>query len=86
MIAPPEGLIAVNALEPSDRPARIDFSPLNARHDVYRHGEPLDLRGPIFMAAFALLALDALVMLVISGGLSSFGRRRSSEPVRPASK
>ncbi len=47
---PPEGLVAVNTLTPSDRPAPLDFSPLNARLDVYRHGEPLDLRGPIFLA------------------------------------
>ena len=60
---PPEGLVAVNTLAPSDRPAPLDFSPLNARLDVYRHGEPLDLRGPIFLAALALLMLDALVVI-----------------------
>ena len=52
---PPEGLVAVNTLAPADRPAPLDVSPLNARLDVYRHGEPLDLRGPIFLAALALL-------------------------------
>ena len=40
---PPEGLVAVNTLAPADRPAPLDVSPLNARTDVYRHGEPLDL-------------------------------------------
>ncbi len=44
---PPEGLVAVNTLAANDRPAPLDFAPLNARIDVYRHGEPLDLRGPI---------------------------------------
>jgi hypothetical protein len=73
---PPEGLVAVNTLAPADRPMPIDFSPLNARHDVYRQGEPLDLRGPVFLAALALLAIDALVMLMISGGLSALSRRR----------
>jgi hypothetical protein len=73
---PPEGLVAVNTLAPADRPMPIDFSPLNARHDVYRHGEPLDLRGPVFLAALALLAIDALVMLMLSGGLSALARRR----------
>jgi hypothetical protein len=73
---PPEGLVAVNTLDAADRPTPIDFAPLNARRDVYRHGEPLDLRGPVFLAALVLLALDALVMLVISGGLSSLARRR----------
>ena len=73
---PPEGLVAVNTLAPSDRPAPLDFSPLNARLDVYRHGEPLDLRGPIFLAALALLMLDALVVIVLSGGLASMLPRR----------
>lgn len=73
---PPESLVAVNTLAPADRPAPIDFSPLNARRDVYRHGEPLDLRGPVFLAALALLAVDALVMLMISGGLAALSRRR----------
>jgi hypothetical protein len=75
---PPEGLVAVNTLEPADRPMPIDFSPLNARHDVYRHGEPVDLRGPVFLAAMALLALDAIVMLFISGALASLSRRRAT--------
>src|SRR4030095_4874574 len=73
---PPEGLVAVNTLAPADRPAPLDVSPLNARSDIYRHGEPLDLRGPIFLAALALLMLDALVVLMLSGGLTAFGRRR----------
>ena len=67
---PPEGLVAVNTLAPSDRPAPLDVSPLNARLDVYRHGEPLDLRGPVFLAALALLVLDALVVILLSGGLA----------------
>ncbi|MGI8527463.1 MAG: DUF4159 domain-containing protein [Pseudolabrys sp.] len=66
---PPEGLLAVNTLAPADRPVPLDFSVLNARHDVYRHGEPLDLRGPIFVGALALLALDALVVIWLSGGI-----------------
>jgi hypothetical protein len=73
---PPEGLVAVNTLAPADRPAPLDVSPLNARNDIYRHGEPLDLRGPIFLAALALLMLDAVVVLMLSGGLTAFGQRR----------
>ncbi|HEY1475677.1 MAG TPA: DUF4159 domain-containing protein [Pseudolabrys sp.] len=73
---PPEGLVAVNTLAPSDRPAPLDFSPLDARLDVYRHGEPLDLRGPIFLAALALLMLDALVVIALSGGFASMLPRR----------
>ena len=73
---PPEGLVAVNTLKPDDRPAPLDYAPLNARIDIYRHGEPRDLRGPIFLAALALLMLDALIVLVLSGGLSNLLPRR----------
>jgi hypothetical protein len=73
---PPEGLVAVNTLAPADRPAPLDISTLNARLDVYRHGEPLDLRGPIFLTALALLVLDALVVVTLSGGLSALRPRR----------
>jgi hypothetical protein len=73
---PPEGLVAVNTLAPADRPAPLDFAPLNARLDVYRHGEPLDLRGPVFLAALSLLIIDALVVIALTGGLASLLPRR----------
>jgi hypothetical protein len=73
---PPEGLVAVNTLAPADRPAPLDVSSLNARLDAYRHGEPLDLRGPIFLAALALFLLDALVVVWLSGGLGALRIRR----------
>ena len=73
---PPEGLVAVNTLTPSDRPAPLDLTPLNARLDAYRHGEPLDLRGPVFLGALMLLVLDALVVIVLSGGLGHLLPRR----------
>ncbi len=73
---PPEGLVAVNTMAPTDRPLPLDVAPLNARLDVFRHGEPLDLRGPIFIAAMALLLLDALVVFWLAGGLSSLRFRR----------
>lgn len=66
---PPEGLLAVNTLAPADRLAAIDFAPLNARREGYRVTEPLDLRGPIFLTALALLVLDALVVFWLAGGL-----------------
>jgi len=73
---PPEGLLAVNTLAPNDHPVGLDFAPLNAHLDVYRHGEPLDLRGPFFLAALALLMLDALVVIALSGGFASMRARR----------
>jgi hypothetical protein len=73
---PPEGLIAVNTLKPSDRLARIDFAPLNAQREPYRLGEPQDLRGPILLAALGLLLLDALVVFWLSGGIARLTFRR----------
>ncbi len=78
---PPEGLVAVNTLAPADRLTPLDVSPLGARIDVYRHGEPLDLRGPIFLAALTLLMLDALVVVMLSGGLSALRPRRRAAAV-----
>ena len=76
---PPEGLLAVNTLAPADRLAPLDLSALSARREAYRMSEPQDLRGPILIAALALLALDALIVFLMAGGL-----RRFSRPGRPA--
>jgi hypothetical protein len=73
---PPEGLLAVNALTPADRLAPLDLSALNARREAYRLSEPEDLRGPILLAALALLALDALVVFLLAGGIGPLIRRR----------
>ena len=76
---PPEGLLAVNTLAPADRLAPLDLSALSARREAYRMSEPQDLRGPILIAALALLALDALIVFLMAGGLRRFWR-----PGRPA--
>jgi hypothetical protein len=73
---PPEGLLAVNALTPADRLAPLDVSGLNARREAYRISEPQDLRGPILLAALALLALDALIVFMLAGGIGRLLRRR----------
>jgi hypothetical protein len=77
---PPEGLLAVNTLAPADRLARLDVSALNARQEVYRMSEPQDLRGPILLAALALLAIDGLVVFWLAGGIARLfsGRRRTA--------
>ena len=82
---PPEGLLAVNTLAPDDRLAPLDLAALNARRDVYRVSEPQDLRGPVMLAAMGLLALDALVVFFLAGGIATAvppparaGRRRAS--------
>ena len=67
---PPESVLAVNTLAAGERLAPLDFSPLvNASHEIYRVSEPQDLRGPIFLAALALLLLDTLVVLLLGGGI-----------------
>jgi uncharacterized protein DUF4159/aerotolerance regulator-like protein len=73
---PPEGLLAVNALAPADRLAPLDVSPLNARREAYRMSEPEDLRGPILLAALALLALDGVIVFMLAGGIRQLIRRR----------
>ncbi|MSP44403.1 MAG: DUF4159 domain-containing protein [Xanthobacteraceae bacterium] len=73
---PPEGLLAVNTLAPADRLAGIDYAPLRGRLEAYQVGEPQDLRGPVLLAALGLLALDALVVLLLAGGLGQIPRKR----------
>jgi len=74
---PPEGLLAVNALAADDRLAPLDFAALgNARRDHYRVSEPNDLRGPVMLAAMGLLALDALIVFFLAGGIAQLFRRR----------
>src|SRR6516165_76534 len=76
LYGPPEGLLAVNALAPDDRLAPLDLSALNARREAYRMSEPEDLRGPILLGALALLALDALIVFLLAGGIGQLVRRR----------
>jgi hypothetical protein len=73
---PPEGLLAVNALAPADRLVGLDFTPLHGRLEAYQVGEPQDLRGPVLVAALVLLALDALVVFLLAGGIGQILRKR----------
>jgi hypothetical protein len=73
---PPEGLLAVNTLAPADRLAPLDVSALNARVEPYRVSEPQDLRGPILVTALALVALDALIVFLLAGGIGQIMRGR----------
>jgi len=76
---PPEGLLAVNTLAPSDRLGLIDFSPLRAPIEPYRQSEPVDLRGSILLSALTLLVADSLLVLAFAGALQRMrpGRRRA---------
>ena len=74
---PPEGLLAVNTLAAADRLMPLDLSALNARREAYRMSEPQDLRGPILLAALALVALDALIVFLLAGGIGQLRRTRA---------
>ena len=75
---PPESLLAVNTLSGTDRLAALDFSPLvNASREVYRTSEPQDLRGPVLLAAMALLLLDSIIVLFLGGGIQRLIPRRA---------
>ena len=73
---PPEGLLAVNTLAPADQLAPLNVSALNARVEEFRLSEPQDLRGPILLVAMLLLALDALVVFWLAGGIKQMLRPR----------
>ncbi|MFZ2078896.1 MAG: DUF4159 domain-containing protein [Xanthobacteraceae bacterium] len=74
---PPESLFAVNTLAGGDRLAALDFSSLvNASREVYRTSEPQDLRGPVLLAAIALLFLDSIIVLFLGGGIQRLIPRR----------
>jgi hypothetical protein len=74
---PPESLLAVNTLAGGDRLAALDFSPLvNASREIYRTSEPQDLRGPVLLAAIALLLLDSIIVLFLGGGIQRLIPRR----------
>ncbi|QRG08824.1 DUF4159 domain-containing protein [Xanthobacter dioxanivorans] len=70
---PPDGLLAVNALLPDDRPKRLDLSALGGRVEPLQDSAPRDLRGSILVGAMGLLLLDALAVLFLAGGLSRMG-------------
>jgi hypothetical protein len=66
---PPETMIAVNAVDASVDLTPIDYAALGLETAPLRAAEPLDLRAPLLLAAFALLLADALATLYVSGGL-----------------
>ena len=75
---PPDGLVAVNALLPSDAPKTLDFAALSLQAEPLQESAPRDLRGPVLLAAMALLLMDALAVFYLAGGLSRLGGRRAT--------
>jgi hypothetical protein len=73
---PSESLLAVNTLAAADRLKPLDLSAFAGRIEPYRQGEPTDLRGYVLSAIVTLILLDALIVLVLAGGLARITRRR----------
>jgi hypothetical protein len=76
---PPEGLVGVNALNPTDRLSPLDLTGFGARMETYRLTEPTDMRAPLFIAALAMLVLDALIVFWLGGGLARLAWRRPAK-------
>ena len=64
---PPDALVAVNVLSPGETLVPLDLSPLPATRAALTQPEPVDLRAPLLLLAFLLLALDALASAYASG-------------------
>ena len=71
---PPDALVAVNVMSPGDALVPLDLSPLPATRAALAQPEPVDLRPPLLLLAFLLLALDALASAWASGLLRLPGR------------
>lgn len=71
---PPDALVAVNVMSPGDALVPLDLSPLPATRAALAQPEPVDLRPPLLLLAFLLLALDALASAWASGLLRRPGR------------
>jgi hypothetical protein len=82
-----DGFVARNVLSPADTLEPIGNSHFDAATAVfgYDRGEESDMRGPLFLAALLLLALDTLAVLWINGRLGrGFGGRRRAQAAAAA--
>ena len=76
---PADSSFAVNTLTSSDRLTPLDISPLSAQIAALTRAETVDLRAPLFVGALALLLVDTLLAIILSGHLAALtGRVRRS--------
>jgi hypothetical protein len=74
---PADSSLAVNTLTSADRLTPLDISPLSAQIAALTRAETVDLRAPLFVAALALLLVDTLLAIILSGHLAALmGRVR----------
>ncbi|TVR10512.1 MAG: DUF4159 domain-containing protein [Salinarimonadaceae bacterium] len=72
---PPEASLAVNALGSGDRLAPVDLAPLAPRVLPLSPADTVDLRAPLLLAALALMLLDSVISIMLSGHLAAFAAR-----------
>jgi hypothetical protein len=72
-----DGFRALNLLDQGAKLVPLDMS-LSPGANVrpYADSEPADLRAPLFLSAFGLMALDALIVLLLAGLISRLRLRR----------
>ncbi len=70
-----DALFAVNALANETVLNRLDPREAGFARDTYRINEPVDLRLPLILLALGLLLLDALVVILLSGGVGRIQAR-----------
>jgi hypothetical protein len=74
---PADTSLAVNTLTSTDRLTPLDISPLTAQFAALTRAATVDLRAPLFVAALALLLVDTLLAIILSGHLAALmGRVR----------
>ncbi|WP_430511537.1 DUF4159 domain-containing protein [Pannonibacter phragmitetus] len=73
-----DGFRALNLLDQGAKlvPLDMSLSGSNAELRPYAESEPADIRAPLFLAAFSLMALDALIVLLLAGLISRLRLRR----------
>ncbi|WP_288587940.1 DUF4159 domain-containing protein [uncultured Methylobacterium sp.] len=82
---PVDGGLAVNALTAEDRLKTLDLAALaGARFGGLEEARTRDLRGPFFLAALLLLALDTLASLWLGGFLGRLSARLRRRPAAAA--
>jgi Domain of unknown function (DUF4159)/Aerotolerance regulator N-terminal len=81
-----EGFVARNVLNSEDMLEPLGDPHFNAPTIEFGYDQSAesDMRGPLFLAALLLLALDTLAVLWINGRLSRFGARRGSRAAAAA--
>ena len=74
---PADSSLAVNTLTSTDRLTPLEISPLTAQFAALTRAATVDLRAPLFVAALALLLVDTLLAIILSGHLAALmGRVR----------